>query len=122
MDGERAVLDLGGVHVERTPAAALNDLTVGAETAVVTGTDVLLFVGMPVDPAAQVRANIRKHHHFGRRFAQDENAVAVDRFFPSVDLAAVKVERVGVPTSKLSNFPKGIQVSVVPVLRAGSIR
>ena len=90
LDEEQAVLDPGGVRVERMRRRPGNDLAVNIKMAVVAGADVLALIRLPVHTAAEMGANIGKGHHFCLRFAVYENAVAIDCLFPAIGLGARK--------------------------------
>jgi len=65
MDGEEAVLDLGGIRVEWTRRRPGKRPAVDIEMAIVAGHTYWFLLACQFDPAAEVSADVGKGHHFG---------------------------------------------------------
>lgn len=83
---QNAFFEFGLILEERFWRWTSGYFTTAVKATIVAGTDIFLVAFMPGDSAAQMRADIGKNGSFGLTRFQYINTIAVDRFFPSVDL------------------------------------
>jgi hypothetical protein len=80
------LFDFGLVLDEGLGGWAKDHLALGTEMTIMAGTDILLNILCPFNPASQMGAHVRENGHGVIAFANHICSVAVDGFLPAIDL------------------------------------
>ena len=95
MDKQVAVFHLALIKIHRARRRAADYLSIAIEFSIMAWANVFFCRIVPIDPAAQVCADIRKHNCLALALAVDEYTIAIGGFFPAINFGAGETEEEG---------------------------